>query len=496
MDVAAVHAPRRPRRFLKYGLIALATIALLACALIAYVSATFDPRDYHQRIVNIVQEKTGRSLEIRGETALSFWPDVGVRMGALSLSERGSSEIFASIESARITLEPGALLSRELVASELAVTGANVRITRDENGRLNIADLLEGGGETPRFDIGRFAMERSALTYRDLATGAHYELADFALGTGRLAGRVTTPVSLAGLLRDAGETFRVQLKLGARLDLDLIEKRYGLTGASLELNGRLAGVSDLAAQVRADVLARPEAREVNLSALAALAKGTHGEDAITVTLDAVSLLFTPDRTTGEAVRVSLLAKGPAGTTDAKLALPSVVRVSDQIEAAAAALDLTLHRGEHSIRAAAATPLQATVSARELRMTGIVATFTATGPRLPRKGLAGAVKGEARLDAGKEGVHVQLVGKVADSNLKVQLTAAGFASPVYTFAVHVDQLDLDRYAGTTAADRKAQPVTSAQSLLAPLEHFPASGTLTIGVLKSSDIKASNVKLVVK
>lgn len=496
MEEAAVKVPRRSRRFLKYSLIALAALALIASALMAYVAATFDPRDYHQRIVDIVQEKTGRALEIRGETALSFWPDIGVRLGALSLSERASKEIFASIESARITLEWKPLLARELVASELVINGVNVRITRDENGRLNIADLLEGGGESPRFDIGRFAMERSTLTYRDLATGAHYELADFALETGRLAARVSTPLTLGGLLRDAGETFRVQLKLGARLELDLVEKRYALMGSNLDFSGRIPGVSDLAVQASANAVARPEAREVDLSAVTASAKGVHGSDAITVTLDAASLLLAPDRVDGKTLRVSLLAKGSAGTTDMKLDLPSIVRDSDRLEAAAAALDLALHRGEHTVRAAVQTPLKATIGARELRMTEIAGTFTATGPRLPRKGLAGAMRGEVRLDAAKEGVHVQLAGKVADSNVKLQLSAAGFASPVYTFAVHVDQLDLDRYTGTAAADRKAQPAASVQSLLAPLENLPASGTLTIGALNASGMKASNVKLVIK
>lgn len=496
MDEAVVHAPRRARRFIKYSLIALAVLALLACALIAYVAATFDPRDYHQRIVDLVQEKTGRSLEIRGETALSFWPDIGVRLGALSLSERGSSEIFASMESARISLEPRPLLSRELVASELVISGASVRIVRDEHGRLNIADLLEGGGEAPRFDIGRLAIERSALQYRDLATGAHYELADLALETGRLPHGVKSPIRLSALARDGAETFRVQLELTARLELDLVEKRYALTGTNLAVKGHVPGVPDLAAKASANVVADAKAGAFHLNGLTVSAAGTYRSDAIALALDAGSLVLDAHRTVGDAVRVSLTAKGAAGATQTKLTLPSVVRDSDRIEAAAAVLDLALHRGDHRINAGAKAFLQVAISSRELRMTGIDATFTAAGPRLPPKGLSGAVKGEARLDAGKEGVHLQLAGRVADSNVKAQLTAAGFASPVYTFAVHVDQLDLDRYAGKGGADGKSQPVANAQSLLAPLEDLPASGTLTIGALKSSDMKASNVKLVFK
>ena len=41
---------------------------------------------------------------------------------------------------------------------------------------------------------------------------------------------------------------------------------------------------------------------------------------------------------------------------------------------------------------------------------------------------------AALDAAKEGIQVRLAGKIAESRVKMQLGATGFASPVYTFAV--------------------------------------------------------------
>src|SRR5688572_18416342 len=108
MDQAAARAPRRFRKALKYVFITLSALALTLAALVVYVAATFDPRDLHPRAIDFVRDKTGRTLEIRGTTALSFWPDVGVRLNDLSLSERGSSETFTSIEGARITLKLGA----------------------------------------------------------------------------------------------------------------------------------------------------------------------------------------------------------------------------------------------------------------------------------------------------------------------------------------------------------------------------------------------------
>lgn len=460
MDPAPARAPRRSRRVLKYTFIALSALSLTLGAVIVYIAATFDPRELHPRAIDLVREKTGRTLEIRGQTALSFWPDVGVRLSALSLSERASSETFASIEGARVTLKLLPLLKRELVATELSITGANVRVTRDGDGRLNIADLFAGEGGPPRFDIGRVAIERSTLTYRDLASGAQFELGAIALQTGRLANGVATPLTLAGVLTDASGAFRVQAKLKTRLELDLEQQRYALGAAHLEANGN------------------------------------YGQEAIAVTVDAGSLTFAAARMHGEGVRLTLLAKGPAGTTEAKLDLPAVKRDGERIDADAAAFEVTLQRGDHRVHATVSTPLEAVLPTRELRLTAVDAALTVHGPRLPRNGLVAGLKGEANLDAGKEGVQVRLAGKIADSRVKIQLAAAGFASPVYTFAVDIDQVDLDRYASGEAAARKPSPATHVKNLLDPLEGLPASGTLTIGVLKSAGVKATNVKLALR
>ena len=493
----AAPARRLSSRSLKYALVALGVLVLAAGAVVAYFAATFDPRDYHDRIVEVVREKTGRALEIRGEISLSFWPDVAVRLGDVTLSERGRDERFAAVESARITLKVVPLLDRELVASQLSVTGANVRITRFADGSLNIDDLLAGEGETPRFDIGKVTVERSTLTYEDLGTGARYELADIAVETGRLANTVTTPITLGFVASDAAGTFRLVAKIAANLDLDLGGPRYGLRKASLELNGRVAGIADLVVSARGDALVQTKTREAHVSALSMSITGTHAADALVATIDVSRLSTIAGASSGEKVRVAMSAKGPAGTTQATLASPSVTHAGDKVRSEAAAVELSLVRGQHTLRAALSTPLAIAIGARELALERIEATFTVLGPRVPRKGLTGSVKGEARVDAAKEGVQVRLSGKVGESNVKARLGAAGFAAPVYTFAVDIDELDITPYiAADTASHGKAAPASPAESLLRPFADLPATGTLTVGVLKSTNVTAGNVRLVLK
>jgi AsmA protein len=494
---------------LKYALVALGVLALLAAGAIAYLVATFNPRDYHDLIVELVREKTGRTLEIKGEISLSFWPDVAVRLGQVTLSERASERLvtgerqsgerFVDMESARITLKLVPLLERELVASELAVTGGNVRIKRYADGSLNIDDLLKGEDAAPRFDIGKVTVERSTLSYLDLGTGARYELTEVTIRTGRLANTGTTPVALAFVGSDAPGTFRLAAKLEGSLELDLEQQRYGLHQASLELKGSVPGIPDLVASARGDALAQMKSHEAQVSTFSASLIGTHGADALTATIEASKLSIAGGTAGAETVRIAMSAKGPAGTTEAKVSSPSVTRAGDKITSDAAVVELALVRGEHTVRAALSTPLAIAIGARELALERIDATFTVLGPRLSRKGVTGTLNGVARVDAAKEGVQTRLSGKVGESNVKARLSAAGFAAPIYTFTVDIDELDLTRYiaADTAAQGKAARPSPSpGESLLRLFADLPATGTLTVGVLKSADARAGNVRLVLK
>ena len=66
----------------KYALLALAALALVVIGVAGYIAATFDAKEYVPRIVELVKEKTGRTLTVAGDVRLSFWPDVGVQLGA------------------------------------------------------------------------------------------------------------------------------------------------------------------------------------------------------------------------------------------------------------------------------------------------------------------------------------------------------------------------------------------------------------------------------
>jgi hypothetical protein len=128
--------------------------------------------------------------------------------------------------------------------------------------------------------------------------------------------------------------------------------------------------------------------------------------------------------------------------------------------------------------------------RRIVFSELNSNFRASGQRLPKAGVTGTLSGAATFDALTEGLQLQLTGTVADSRITARLGLAGFAAPVYTFAINVDQLDMDRYT-TGASAQLDKPSTIGLSSFADL---PATGTLEIGELKTGGVKARNVKLV--
>lgn len=480
-------------KILRFALLCAAALAVLLAAVLAYLAFTFDPGDYQPRIVQFVKDKTGRTLHLAREIELSFWPDIGVRLGPLSLSERHSEERFANVDDARFRIKLLPLLSGELIADELSVQGAHLRITRFEDGRFNVDDLFKSDGSESRMDVGRVSVRGSTVSYRDLGARTRYELSAITLETGRIAGGVVTPVVLTLLARDALQTFDLAGGLKGRLAYDLEQQTCTLHDAVLEVSGRMLGVTDLVARVRGSVGVRVREGELTTTPLVAAVKGTVRGEKWDVQAEASNVAIAAARALGDSVNVDAQATGVAGTIALKLAASRLERDSNVFKSEAVTLDLDMQRAGYALKAAVDSPLEARLAERTLALMNVKSSFRVTGARLPGKGITGTVMGDASLNWTKQAAQLKLAGKVANSQITARLASAGFDNPVYTFAVDIDQLDIDRYAD---GDKREQAGKASGLDLSPLAALPASGTLHIGVLTAAGMKASNVNLVLK
>jgi AsmA protein len=214
---------------LKYGLLGLGGLVLLAIAGAVAFALTFDPNRYKDEIERLAKEKTGRTLGIKGPIKMAFWPSLGADVSGVTFSERGSNQQFVAFDSAHASVKLMPLLSGQYVVDSVKLSGLNARIVKGKDGRYNFSDLTEGDAQQPAaqkkqeqtksgapvvFDVGSIDIERASITYIDQQAGQEYALQDVKLKTGRIAQNADGKLEFATVAK------RKTPPLEARLSMD------------------------------------------------------------------------------------------------------------------------------------------------------------------------------------------------------------------------------------------------------------------------------------
>ena len=280
-----------PMKILKYVLIGLgAVVALVAAGAIVFV-LTFNPNQYKGQIERAVKERTGRTLRLAGDLKVALFPSLGADVSKVSLSERAADQEFISVDSAHASVAVLPLLHGEVVVDKIKVSGLKARVVKDKGGKFNFDDLLEAKKEAPQpapaggakkapeekgavaFDIAGLDIERSSVSYQDLASGQALELSDVALSTGRVAERADGKLKFSASLKGAKPALDLKAQLDGGYRVDLPAKTFAFSGVA----GKVAGTLD--------------------------------KDTLEASLAAPRIDLAPDKASGEAVTAALKLKG-------------------------------------------------------------------------------------------------------------------------------------------------------------------------------------------
>lgn len=248
------------KKALKYLLIALGVFLALVIAVVAYVAATFNPNDHKPQLIQLVRDKTGRTLAIPGEIRLTFFPRIGAELGQISLSEPRSTQVFAAAQQLRVSVALLPLLKKEVRVDRVLIDGLDVKLARDARGRFNFDDLLQSAPEAapadkpaqpagstalPRLDIDGITLSRARVDYRDAASGQQLQIAPLEFNTGPIRDGQRAQLALDATV--SGQQPALALKLGLRTAYTpaLAQQQIKLDTAEFTLNGAAAGLKDL-----------------------------------------------------------------------------------------------------------------------------------------------------------------------------------------------------------------------------------------------------------
>lgn len=472
-------------------------LVVLLAAAAAFIVATFDANKWKGEISQLVQEKKNRSLKIEGDLSLSLFPPIGVQLGKATLSEHKSEQVFASVSNARISLRLMPLLSKQVVVDTVELDGVKARLVRFKDGRMNIDDLLAKDEKEPpaRFDIAGVKFANGELAWRDEKAGQELVLSALNLATGRLANAATDKFDLSATLVGAKPRLAVALKAGGEYRYDLDKKSYGGAKLDVRLTGDVAEMKSLDLTLAAAALQLAGSNEVMVDQLLLTAKGKSAGDAFEAKLEAPKLALAADKASGAAVNATVKLTGAQRAVDAKIALSGVEGKSQSLQAGKLTLDLDARQGETTVKGNLASALSANLEKQTVELPAFSGELNVANPQMPMKTVRLPLTGGLRADIDGQTAALHANTQFDESKIAAKVNVSRFSPLALGFDLDIDRLNVDKYLppkpAATGEKAPEKPLD-----FSAIKGLNASGTVKIGQLQVSNVKASNVRLEVK
>ena len=532
------------RKVIRIALALVAAFLLMLVVAALLLPRVVDPNDFRNHIEQAVAETTGRDFAIEGDIGLSFFPWLGLRLGAVEMGHAEGFEQadpFARIEGAQIRVRVLPLFRGRAEVDTLVLDGLQLHLARDATGRFNWDDLAPEEGPAadeptpvsePResdltrdpleaLAVGGLRLNNATISWRDAISGETYRVSDLTLDIGAIAGGESVPLALRLRLESSEPELTGELRLSTRLDFDLVKQRFAATGMDLTLStsSPLIPGGQLDAELgwqRAAIDLLDDSAELDRLSLAAL--GTR------VDLDLRARNLTDALRAEGDVSLHLsepAALGPVLGDELPLDLDSLAGSALQ---SAFLVDLAFDRAElYDLRAQLLDAiLIGHVEADRLQTDsptyGGMLTLDEMNPMqlLDRLGIelppmeAKDALSRASLQFAFDGslnhfMTEELRLQLDHTTVTGQAGLARFDRPEIHFNLIVDQLDLDRYLPPEAdADEAAEPEAAAADdspfLLPdfdlptePLRAFDALGTLRAGHIKAAGLQVNNLRI---
>ena len=452
-------------------LIALASgaVLLVMLVLMGVLLASFDAARLKSELTAAVREQTGRTLRIEGDLSLSFFPNVGVEIGRVRLSERDGDDHFASFGSARIAVAVLPLFSGQVVAKSLDIDGLDFTLIKRRDGTHNFADLI---GKAQDKKTGVVAPDPRGTGGKEAPAGVPAP-ADKPLVLA-IAGINVTDAALTWRDERSGRTVTVA-------DLDL-----STGGLTLDTARRTMSLADVTLIAQGDTDTEESSTEN-----------------FVLRLDAPSLTLSPEHSSGQAVTLTARLDSRGHSVNATLELAGLALQAETLSARELALNLDAHFASTAVKARLAAPLAVNLAKQAFSVENLAGELNIAHPRLATKSLKLPLAGSLEVNLKKTTAALRLDTRLEDAPIKLRLDVPEFTPLALVFDLAIDQLNIDRYlpAGTERGGQKPGQSPGRKSAdtkldFSALRGLDVRGKLRIGALQAAQVKLQDVRMQVK
>jgi len=238
--------------------LSLAVLLLIAVGAAAWLISTFDPNKYKGVAVEWMKTHRNRTLAIDGPIELSVFPRLQVHLSRVALSEAGSTEEFAGIDDAALSIALMPLLRGALNVDRVEAHGVRATLLTDAKGKRNIDDLIasdpaeaqSSSRSTLSFDVSKVALTDLRARVKDEKSGVDGEVVLKELTSGRIANQVETPVKLVMQIGLKSPALKGELTGSARFTPELASGSLRLNDMDFAYKGDAPGASAIDATLQ------------------------------------------------------------------------------------------------------------------------------------------------------------------------------------------------------------------------------------------------------
>lgn len=469
------------KKLLKYSAYGLGVLISIILIVLAMVAATFNPNDYKQQIIDLVQAKKSRTLKLEGDIKLSFWPKIGANLGKISLSEHNNSAEFASVESIKVSLALLPLLKKELIVDTIYINGSHANIIKYKDGNTNIDDLISPDDEKSpdiKFDIEGINISNSAANYKDEATGAQYSLAKLNVKSGHVT--LAQPVDLVTDFTISANQPQIaaSVKVKGNFLVDTITKHYVVKGLDATINGDLLGGKSVDIVATGNVDAKPDNGEILVDRLKLVASGQFSGAIMTLDLSAPSLIVQKNEVSSKIVSVSLTQEKAGDTFKANLVLADVKGSAKALQSSGFNGDISAMQGKRTINGQFYSSFIGNLESLIFDLPKLAGKLDVKDPSLPNGGKQGSFNLSLHADIKNESANSKFNLNIDETNLNGEVSITNITAPNIKFNLNADKLNLNKLLAKNSAPAKSN---NKPTDLGALKTLLVDGKLNVGSL---------------
>ena len=273
----------------RYLLIAIVAVILLAVVAIAIAMAVINPNDYKPQIEQAVEKQTNLDLVLEGDIGWSFIP-LGLELNNVEANLEGNR--FVALEQLVAQIDFWSLIAMAPQVDTFVLSGLDANLEVNEQGQGNWTRIMpepaegeqpktaeaeeekpanttaqEGSSEPLNFNVNNVEISNAQVHYTDKSTGQAVTLDNFTVNASEITLGSEFPLDISFRVETAKPQFEVDGNISARLAANEALNEFAVSGLSavFDMNGEPFGGQSVTAELAGSVRANLENETATLS---------------------------------------------------------------------------------------------------------------------------------------------------------------------------------------------------------------------------------------